>query len=96
MHVFGTTGRIEVEIPFNAPSDRPTRLFVDDGRSLHGATIETIELPTADQYLLQGERFSEAVRGVGSVPSTLENAMANMAVLDALFRSAESGRWERP
>src|SRR5579862_4282927 len=28
VHVLGTRGRIELEIPFNAPPDRPTRLFV--------------------------------------------------------------------
>ena len=96
MHIFGTHGRIEVEIPFNAPNDRPTRVFVDDGGDLAGQNAETIEIPAADQYLLQGERFSEAVRGIGAVPSSVENAIHNMAVIDALFRSADSGRWERP
>lgn len=96
MHVFGTYGRIEVQIPFNAPNDRPTRIFVDDGRDLTGENAETIEIPAADQYQLQGERFSEAVRGLGAVPSTMENAIHNMAVIDALFRSAQSGHWERP
>jgi len=96
MHIFGTHGRIEVQIPFNAPNDRPTRIFVDDGRDLTGDSAETIELPAADQYLLQGERFSEAVRGIGTVPSSIENAINNMAVIDALFRSAQSEHWERP
>jgi len=96
MHIFGTHGRIEVQIPFNAPNDRPTRIFVDDGRNLTGDSAETIELPAADQYLLQGERFSEAVRGIGTVPSSIENAINNMAVIDALFRSAQSEHWERP
>ena len=96
MHIFGTHGRIEVQIPFNAPNDRPTRIFLDDGRDLTGDSAETIELPAADQYLLQGERFSEAVRGIGTVPSSIENAINNMAVIDALFRSAQSEHWERP
>lgn len=96
MHIFGTRGRIEVEIPFNAPNDRPTRIVVDDGRDLAGQNAETIEIPAADQYLLQADRFSEAVRGLGAVPSSMENAIHNMAVIDALFRSAESGRLERP
>jgi predicted dehydrogenase len=94
MQIYGTRGRIEVEIPFNAPSDRPCRLFVDDGRDLLGSGIETIEIPAVDQYTLQGERFAEAVRGIGTVPVPLEDAIANMAVIDALFRSVESQKWE--
>jgi predicted dehydrogenase len=96
MQMFGTEGRIAVEIPFNAPADRECRIFVDDGSKFAGASAETITLPAVDQYRLQGERFSEAVRGIGTVPVTLEDAIGNMAVLDALFRSATTGRWEQP
>ena len=96
MQIMGTKGRIEVEIPFNAPADRPCRILLDDGRDLVGSGIETIAVQAVDQYALQGERFSAAVRGQGSVPVSLQDSLANMAVLDALFRSADSGRWERP
>ena len=94
--LLGTEGRIEVEIPFNAPDDQPCRIFVDDGRDLAGGGIETIDFPAVDQYELQADRFSEAVRGLGQVPVPLEDSISNMAVLDALFRSAETGRWEKP
>jgi predicted dehydrogenase len=30
------------------------------------------------------------------VPVSLEDALKNMAVIDAIFRSAESGKWETP
>lgn len=96
MHVYGTEGRIEVEIPFAAPPERECRIFIDDGSSLDGSSAETITLPAVDQYRLQSDRFAEAVRGVGTVPVSLDDAIGNMAVLDALFRSAESGRWEAP
>ena len=96
MQIFGTTGRIAVEIPFNAPPDDECRIFVDDGRDLAGGGIETITFPPVDQYTLQADRFSEAIRGVGKVPVSLEDAMGNMAVIDALFRSVESRQWERP
>ena len=94
MQMFGTTGRISVEIPFNAPPDRPCRIFVDDGHDLTGGGSETISFPPVDQYALQADRFSEAVRGVGSVPVPLESAIKNMEVIDALFRSAETTMWE--
>jgi predicted dehydrogenase len=96
MQIHGTTGRIEVQIPFNAPNDRPCRIFVDDGRELGDRSAEAIEFPTVDQYTLQGDNFSAAVRGERDVPVSVEDAVANMAVIDALFRSADSGRWERP
>ncbi|MEA2706013.1 MAG: hypothetical protein QOH22_801, partial [Gemmatimonadaceae bacterium] len=96
MQVFGTKGRIAVEIPFNAPPADECRIFVDDGSNLAGAGIETIAFPAVDQYSVQADRFSEAIRGVGSVPVSVEDAIGNMEVIDALFRSAESRRWERP
>jgi predicted dehydrogenase len=94
MQIFGTTGRISIEIPFNAPPDRPCRIFVDDGRDFVGGGVETITFPTVDQYTLQADAFSEAVRGIGVVPVSLEDAIANMEVIDALFRSAETKDWE--
>ena len=91
MHIFGTRGRLELEIPFNAPPDRASRLLVDQG-----AGIDTIELSICDQYTIQGDLFSQAVLEGRSVPSPLEDAVANMACIDAVFRSAETGRWESP
>jgi predicted dehydrogenase len=95
MQLYGERGRIEVEIPFNAPADAPCRIFVDDGSILGGRSATTIEVPVADQYRLQSERFAAAVRGAGNVAVSLETAVGNMAVIDALFRAAESQRWER-
>jgi predicted dehydrogenase len=96
MQIFGTTGRIGVEIPFSAPPRDECRIFVDDGSDWGGGGVETITFPPVDQYTVQADRFSEAIRGIGSVPVSLEDAVGNMAVIDALFRSGESGRWEKP
>jgi predicted dehydrogenase len=92
---FGTKGRIEMEIPFNAPKDRPTRLVIDETGELFGSGIKTEEFPIADQYTMQGDAFSRAVLEGGEVPVPLEEAIANMAVIEAVFRSGESGRWEK-
>jgi predicted dehydrogenase len=96
MQLHGTRGRIEVQIPFNAPPDRAMRIFVDDGREFADASAVPLDFPPVDQYTLQGDRFSAAVRGEGPVPVDVEDAIANMAVIDAVVRSAESGRWEAP
>ena len=96
MNLLGTKGRIEVEIPFNAPNDRPLRLLVDDCRDLLGGGVKVETVAPCDQYTLQGDLFSRAIRGDGDVPVPLEDAVANMRVIDAIFRSAESGTWETP
>ena len=96
MQLFGTRGRIEVEIPFNAPPDRACRILVDDGSDLAGGGVETIEVPVVDQYTLQADAFSRAVREGGAAPVPPGDAVANMAVIDAIFRSADTGAWEAP
>lgn len=100
VEIFGTRGRIMIEIPFNAPppppTDRPCRIFVDDGSKFASAAAEVIEFPIVDQYTLQTDHFCRALRGDEDVPVTLEDSIANLEVIDALFRSAETHRWERP
>jgi predicted dehydrogenase len=79
MHILGTKGRIYVEIPFNAPPDRPTRIRVNDVWE---------EIPTCDQYTIQGDLFSRAIVEDTEVPVPLEDALRNMAVIEAIFKSA--------
>lgn len=93
MQVFGTTGRIEVEIPFNAPPDAPTRIFIDDGSALGGANAVVEEFPVTDQYTVQGDLFSRAVRDGESVEFPLENAVTNMRILEALLRAGDEKTW---
>jgi len=96
LQLYGTTGRIQVEIPFNPPSDRPSRVIVDDGRDLTGGGRSIAEFPAVDQFALQCDRFADAVRGHGNGLIGLDDGVANMAVIDALFRSSESRRVEVP
>ena len=88
MHILGTTGRIELEIPFNAPPDKPVRLFLDDGKDLYGSHIQVEEFAICDQYTIQGDLFSRAILEGGEVPVSLEDAVKNMEVIHAVFRSA--------
>jgi predicted dehydrogenase len=90
VNIVGTKGRIEIEIPFNAPPDNPNRYWV------HGAKTETIDLPIADQYCLQAEAFGRVIRGEEKLIWGVEDAIQNMKILDALFRSEKSKKWERP
>jgi predicted dehydrogenase len=88
VNIFGSKGRIEIEIPFNAPSDRPCKAWYGDGNR-----IEEIVLKVCDQYTIQGDLFSRAVLEDNNAPVPLEDAMANMQVIEALIRSAGSGSW---
>ena len=91
VQVFGTGGTLRVELPFNAYPDVPLAVHVETG-----VGHRRIERGPADQYQIQFEAFSEAVRTGGPVPTPIEDALANQKVLDALFRSGKSGSWERP
>lgn len=95
MIFLGTEGRIEVLIPFNAPNDRPTQIVIDDGKDLTGAGAEIIDFPVCDQYEIQGSLFSQAIREQQDQPIPLEDAIRNMRVIDAVFRSATTGTWEQ-
>lgn len=92
--IFGTAARLQVDIPFNAPNDRPCRLSIDDGRDVFGSGLETVELETCDQYRIQGDLFSRAIMDDTEVIYPLEKSVQNMQWIEAIFRSAETGRWE--
>jgi predicted dehydrogenase len=94
MKFIGTKGRVELEIPFNTLTDHPMKVFVDDGRDLVGGGRRVEEFGPVDQYTIQGDAFSKAVLGQGDVPVSLETAVGNMRVIDAIFKSAETGKWE--
>ncbi len=89
--VFGEKARIEVEIPFNAPPDRPCRIFVDDGSDLSGGSRRVEELPVCDQYAIQADEFSRAALGLRGVPVPLEDSLRTMAVIEAIRASAARG-----
>lgn len=91
MQICGTKARIEIEIPFNAPPDEPCRIFIDDGSRLGSASAAVEEFPVVDQYTEQGTAFARAVRGAAPLEFPLEDAVRGMRVIDALFRSAQSG-----
>jgi predicted dehydrogenase len=89
VNIFGSAGRVEIEIPFNAPPDRPCRM-----RHQSGDEVEEIVLEICDQYTIQGDLFSQAILNQTDAPTPLEDAIANMRIIEALIRSAKSGSWE--
>jgi predicted dehydrogenase len=96
VQIIGTRGRIEIEIPVNIPPDRATRIFIDDGSDLYGKGVEVLEFAPCNQYTAQGDLFSKGIREDKEPPTPLEDSVRNMAVIEAIFLSAKSGRWEPP
>jgi predicted dehydrogenase len=94
LHLVGTQQRLEIEIPFNAPQGQSTRIYLDNGKVLGGRAAVLEELAESDQYTLQGDAFSQVVRGALQLPYGLDDAVCNMRVIDALFRSELSQAWE--
>lgn len=88
MLAFGTDGRIEIEIPFNAPPDRPCKMWL---QTVTGT--QHLEMPVCDQYTLQGDRFSKAILEDLPVPTPLSDAVANLRVIDAVQRSSRDRGW---
>jgi predicted dehydrogenase len=89
VNIIGAEGRIEIEIPFNAPPDVQTRiwLFSKGGK-------EEITFDAVDQYSLQGDLFSKAILDHSEVPTPLIDAVNNMKVIEAIFESAETNSWK--
>ncbi len=94
MQILGPSGRIDIEIPYNIPPNRPSRLFIDNGSQFAGASARVEEFDATDQYTMQGDEFSRAVQEGSEVPVTLEDALNNMLVIDAVLKSGQTGRWE--
>lgn len=93
VQIMGTKGRIEIEIPFNAPPDQPNRFFVQGMEMNVG---EWVELPVSDQYQLQAEAFGRVIRKKQKPQWGVDDAIQNMKIIDAFFRSEKSGKWEKP
>lgn len=91
VNIFGTTGRIEIEIPFNAPPDRPCRIWLQTGAELGSA--EEIRFDVCNQYTLQADVFARAILDDTPVPTPLADAIANMRVIERVVASAGSGTW---
>jgi predicted dehydrogenase len=96
MQFLGALGRIEIQYPISPPVDQPSHILIDGGNGPSGPGVMTETLEYADQFMIQGDLFSKAIRENGPVAVPLEDSIRNIAAIEALFRSAESGKWERP
>lgn len=92
VNIMGTKGRIEIEIPFNAPPDEENRIFVQYGEMNIGTWHR---FPVSDQYRLQAESFGRHVRAKKKLVWGVDDAIKNMKIIDAFFKSEKSNKWEK-
>lgn len=88
VNLLGSEGRVEIEIPFNAPPDRPCKMWHETNNG-----IEEIVFDVCDQYTIQGDLFSDAILSNKPVPTPLEDAVNNMKVIDAVKLSVKQNAW---
>jgi predicted dehydrogenase len=94
--ISGTDGRIDMPVPFTPAKDLACRITIDSGKSLDGTSAEFEEFPAVDQYALQCDAAAAVFLGEAQQEFPIEDGIATMRVIDALYRSAASGRWEAP
>jgi predicted dehydrogenase len=93
VQALGTKGRVEIVIPFNAPQGEATTILVDTGKALDRSSARRETIAPSDQYAEQAEAFALAVLERRTLPYGIEDAIQNMRILDALFRSDVEGGW---
>lgn len=94
LNLLGTKKRLELLIPYNAPQGGEVVLRLDDGKTLGDGALEIETIPACDQYQLQGELFSRVVCGEEELPYGTGDAILNMRIIDAIFRSEATEAWE--
>lgn len=95
VQVLGDKAKLEIVIPFNAPADERTAITIDTGRPPDGSLARREILPACDQYTEQAEAFALAVLGEKPLPWGVEDAIASMRVIDAIFESEKTGAWAK-
>ena len=96
LDIFGTRGRIAIEIPWSMPADRPSRLLLDASSRAARDNLEEVWFPACDQWGSCATAFAMPSRLRNRPPIPIEDGVVNMRTIDALFRSSRSGRWETP
>lgn len=88
VYIFGDRGSIKIDIPFNAPRGEAVHLWYQ-----HGSTVDTITIDPVDQYTIQVDAFARSIQLDTPVPYPLDDAVANMHVIDIVRESALTGSW---
>ncbi|MGF1670460.1 MAG: Gfo/Idh/MocA family protein [Balneolaceae bacterium] len=81
VEIIGTEGRIEMDVPFNPPDDKPTELRIYSDES-----TEIIAFEPCNHYTIQGDLFARAIIDKTEVPTPLGDALENMEVIEQILK----------
>lgn len=93
LQLLGTKGRVEIEVPFNAPENSPCRIFFDEGKHVHNRQAKKIDFKTVNQYTEQVNNFNQKILQKKINNLGMEDAVKNMRVIDAVFKAAKTKKW---
>ncbi len=93
VQIFATKASVDIEVPFNPLPDRAARIAIDRTGDFTGSGITIEQFPVCNQYTLQGDAFSQAIRESGQPPTPLSDSLANMRVIDAIFEAGRTHAW---
>jgi len=92
VHVYGTTGRVSVGIPFNIPPDRPTEIFITAGGDPPvSPRTETLTFPSTDPYTVEAEEMAAIVLDGAAPQFPTRDAVANLRVMEQIFSQERAG-----
>lgn len=89
VEIHGTQGIIIIQLPFNAFLDVKAKITV-----MTSVGAREINFEPVDQYQIEFEEFVNAIRNNQPSPISIDDAINNMKVIDAIIKSNKSGKWE--
>jgi len=84
----GEAGSLFIPVPFSPVADTETSMRITRD---HQSELLTIE--SSDHYREMADAFARSIFDNKPVPTPLDDALANMKVIDAIFASAEKQCW---
>ena len=90
LEIVGSRGRLQVPVPF-----KPDPIHCTLRLDVEGETREVSIQSGGDLYRLQVDHFGRSIMEGRPLSLPLEDALGNMAVIEALRRSAQTGRETR-
>ncbi len=91
VHIYGTDGRLSIDIPFNIPPELPTRIhLVRGGDPPVAPATETFTFQPADPYAVEVDAFSSAILEGRPTPVPVDDAVSNLRVIERIFAAGEA------
>jgi predicted dehydrogenase len=92
--VLGARGWLRMNFPFAQARPVACRIEIGDQSSVGALPTTVQDFAPANQYALQVERFSRRVLGAPVPTWPIEDALATLRTIEAIFAAARDGSWQ--